>query len=82
MIAPGDEEAQLLGFKAGGQIDPEPSATNDALSSEVPTATVAGERILAAAPGLVLLDGEGSEAALEERQGAYAPRRPAHHRRQ
>lgn len=57
MIAPGDEEAHLLRFRAQGQIEPEPVATNDGLSSEVPTPTVAGERILAAAPGLVLLDG-------------------------
>jgi outer membrane protein assembly factor BamB len=56
LIAPGDEDAQRLGFKAEGRIDPKPLATSDTLESEVPTATVAGERILAAAPGLVLLD--------------------------
>lgn len=56
LIAPGDEDAQLLGFNADGRIEPEPLAASGRLSSEVPTATVAGARILGAAPGLVLLD--------------------------
>jgi hypothetical protein len=58
LIVHGEEGGQLLGFRAKGQIDPEPVATSDSLLSEVPTATVAGDLILAAAPGLVLLDGK------------------------
>ncbi|MGD0896548.1 MAG: PQQ-binding-like beta-propeller repeat protein, partial [Thermoguttaceae bacterium] len=57
LIATGSEDAHLLGFAAQGLIEPEPVATNDGLLSEVPTPTVAGDLILAAAPGLVLLDG-------------------------
>jgi hypothetical protein len=56
LITVEDEGGQLFGFDAQGRIGPEPVASNESLLSEVPTATLAADLLLAAAPGLVLLD--------------------------
>jgi outer membrane protein assembly factor BamB len=56
LLTSDQDDAHLLDFQPGGQIDPAPKASNADVAPDVSTPTVWGDTILCASAGLTLLD--------------------------